>query len=46
MNPRPTSQPSESDSRRLPLTVIALLGWTAAQVGYVTVMPPARARQG
>ena len=39
MNPRSTSQPAESDSRRLPPAVIALLGWTAARFGFVTVMP-------
>ncbi len=46
MKPRSTSQPAESDSRRLLPAVIALLGWTAARVEHVTVMPAAPMRQG
>jgi hypothetical protein len=46
MNPRSTSQPSESDSRRLLPAVTASLGWIAARVVLVTAMPIARMRQG
>ncbi|MGD0430991.1 MAG: hypothetical protein ABSA58_07855 [Acetobacteraceae bacterium] len=41
MNPRSTSQPSESDSRRFLPATIALLGWITARVEHVTVMPAA-----
>jgi hypothetical protein len=41
MNPRSTSQPSESDSRRVPPAVTALLGWITARVKHVTAMPAA-----
>src|ERR1700756_2560723 len=46
MNPRSTSQPSESDSRHLLPAVTASLGWIAARVVLVTAMPIARMRQG
>ncbi len=46
MNPRSSSQPSESDSRRLPPAVTALLGWITARVEHVTVIPAALMRQG
>jgi hypothetical protein len=36
MNPRSTSQPTESDSRRL-VSAATLLGWSTARAVHVTV---------
>lgn len=40
MDPRSSSQPSESDSRRLPPAVTASLGWTIARDVHVTAEAP------
>jgi hypothetical protein len=34
MKPRSNSQPSEDDSRRIPLAVSFAVGWTIARAGY------------
>jgi hypothetical protein len=36
MNPRSSCQPTESDSRRLPLAILPL-GWIVARAEHVTV---------
>ncbi len=46
MNPRSSSQPSESHSRRFPPAMTVLLGWTVARVVHVTAMPSARSAPG
>jgi hypothetical protein len=46
MNPRSSSQPSESDSRRLAPAITSLSGWITARVEHVTVIPAAPQRQG
>ena len=41
MNPRSSSQPTESDSRRLVPIVAASQGWSIARVAHVSTRPAA-----